>query len=98
MAPPPQQEDGPLPDAERDGDRVVVANGHGGHGQEELDESLDAEVRDLELIEHGGEGEEEDVYDEDVNAAERMVEEFGGFDPPLYVQRFELENPFLLSI
>ena len=96
MAPPPQQEDGPLPDAERDGDRVVVANGHGGHGREELDESLDAEVRDLELIEHGGEEEDDVVYDEDVNAAERMVEEFGGFDPPLYIQRFVPDNPFLL--
>ena len=95
MAPPPPQEDGPLDDAERGGDRVVVENGHG-HGREDLDELLGVEVRDLELIEHGGEGEEEDVYDEDVNAAERMVEEFGGFDPPLYIQRFVPDNPFLL--
>jgi len=71
-----------------------VANGNG-HGQEELD----AQIRELrDLIEHDGEGLEEEVededddddaYDEDVNAAERIVEEFGGFDPPLYIQRYE---------
>ena len=97
MAPPPPQEDVPLNVAEQGGDRVVVENGHG-QGREELDELLGVEVRELEFIEHGGEGEEEDVYDEDVNAAERMVEDFGGFDPPLYIQRFGLENPYLLCI
>ena len=101
MAPPPPAEDGPAQDAERDGEGVVVANGNG-HAREELDESLDAEVRELrELIEHGGgegleeevddENDDDDVYDEDVNAAERIVEEFGGFDPPLYIQRLDSE-------
>ena len=76
-----------------------MANGSG-HGQEELD----AQIRELrDLIEHDGEGLEEEVededddddaYDEDVNAAERIVEEFGGFDPPLYIQRLESEIRF----
>lgn len=86
--PPPPPEDGPLHDAERNGDRFAVANGLG-HGREEQDESLDVEVRNLEVIEHGGEEGEDDDYDEDVNAAEIMLEEFGGFDPPLYIQRFD---------
>ena len=100
MAPPPPPEDGPAHDPVRGGEGAVVANGNG-HAREELDESLDAEIRELrELIEHGGgEGLEEevddedddDVFDEDVNAAERIVEEFGGFDPPLYIQRLDLE-------
>ena len=97
--PPPPPEDGPEQDADRDGEGAVVANGNG-HGQEELD----AQIRELrDLIEHVGEGLEEEVededddddaYDEDVNAAERIVEEFGGFDPPLYIQRLESEIRF----
>ena len=93
--PPPPPEDGPEQDADRDGEGAVVANGNG-HGQEELD----AQIRELrDLIGHDGEGLEEvededdddDAYDEDVNAAERIVEEFGGFDPPLYIQRLDSE-------
>ena len=99
MAPPPPLEDGPAAqEVGRDGGGAVVANGND-HGQEELD----AQIRELrDLIEHGGEDLEEeiddedndDVYDEDVNAAERIVEEFGGFDPPLYIQRLGSENRF----
>ena len=95
MAPPPPREDedvGPVHDDERDADRAQVANGH---GREEL-----AEVRNLEDMERIGAGEDDndgdDVYDEDINAAERMVEEFGGFDPPLYIQRFVLQSPFFI--
>ena len=99
MAPPPPPEDGPEQDAERDGEGAIVANGNGHGGQEELD----AQIRELrDLIENDGEGLEEvededdddDAYDEDVNAAERIVEEFGGFDPPLYIQRLESEIRF----
>ena len=102
MAPPPPREEedvSPVHDDERDADRAQVANGR---GREELDESLDAEVRNLEDMERIGAGEDDndddDFYDEDINAAERVVEDFGGFDPPLYIQRFVLQSPFLLGI
>ena len=99
MAPPPPPEVGPAAqDAERDVEGAVVANGNG-HDQEEID----AQIRELrDFREHGGEDLEEevddvdddDVYDEEVNAAERIVEEFGGFDPPLCIQRLESEIRF----
>ena len=73
MAPPPPRED--ENGAPHDGNGVAAANGRA--AEEELDES------DIE-----GDGEDYDEEEEDVNAAERMLEEFGGFDPPLYLQRF----------
>ena len=73
MAPPPPRED--EYDAPHDGNGVAAANGRA--AEEELDEPGSE-----------GDGEDYDEEEEDVNAAERMLEEFGGFDPPLYLQRF----------